>query len=69
MKTTAERLGLIERKIEDAAKMLHPLVIGGDVDTARAAHDALNALAAARLELGLLQMDTEENTDTEGATS
>lgn len=61
-----ERLALIERKIEDAAKRLHPLVIGGDVDTARAAHDALNALSAAMLNIGLLQ---QESIESKGATS
>lgn len=59
------RLAKIERKIEDAAKLLHPILLGYELTHQKAAHDALNALAAARLELGLLQMEA----DTEGATS
>lgn len=49
------RIEQIEAQIDRAAKHLHPLVIGGDVETARAAHDALNALAAARMNVGLLE--------------
>lgn len=60
-----DRLALIERKIDDAARHLNPLVIGGDVDVAKRAHDALNALAAAQLNVGLLQMEH----DSKGAAS
>jgi hypothetical protein len=68
VKTQAERLAIIERKIEDAARELNPLLAHRSRNVvARRTHDALNALAAARLEVGLLQQDTE-NTDTEGAT-
>jgi hypothetical protein len=63
--STADRLAKIERKMNDAARELQPLMIGGDVDTARAAHDALNALASAMIEVGLLQMDTETTTERE----
>ena len=66
MKTVDQRLALVEAKIEAAAVQMHPILLGSDVAAARYAHDALNALAVARLELGLLQMDTE-NTDSKGA--
>lgn len=35
--------------IERAARALHPVVIGADAAHRAAAHDALNALAAARV--------------------
>lgn len=64
----ADRLAKIERKLNDAARELNPLLAtpaGSDSAVHYRVHDALNALAAAMLEVGLLQMDT----DTEGATS
>jgi len=70
--TTAEQLAKIAAKIDEAARELNPLLLdktaaAGAAMTrasvaARRAHDALNALAAARLEVGLLQLDdTEES--------
>lgn len=50
-----DHAALAEAQIERAARHLNPLVIGGDPVVARAAHDALNALAAARLNVALLQ--------------
>lgn len=60
--TEQESLQLIERRIGDAARHLNPLLVeagsaAGDV--ARRVHDALNALAAAQLRLGLLQQEIE----------
>jgi hypothetical protein len=63
VKSVDERLALIERKIEDAARELNPLLSSSTPllahVVAERAHDALNALAAARLEVGLLQMERE----------
>lgn len=70
---SADRLAKIERKIDVAARKLNPIMARGErllpVDVDRAVHDALNALASAMLEVGLLQMYNEENmnTKTEGA--
>lgn len=71
MKTQAERLTIVESKIDDAGRVLSPLMLGGSGDTLLveiAVHDALNALASAMLEVGLLQMETEDTTS-KGATS
>lgn len=59
---TAERVAIIVGSIERAALSLHPLVIDGDTETAKAAHDALNALTAARANAELFIL-------TEGAAS
>lgn len=66
MTTTTDRLAKIEAKIEQAARDLHPILLADDHAASRRAHDALNALAVARLEVGLLQMNTE-TTDSKGA--
>ena len=44
-------------KVEQAAALLHPVLLGDDPVHAAAAHDALNALTSVRLGLSLL---TEE---------
>jgi len=72
--SSSDRLEKIAAKIDEAARELNPLLLVRDLDrepagavtrasvAARRAHDALNALAAARLEVGLLQLDdTEES--------
>lgn len=54
--TDDAKIATIVAGIERAAKALHPLVIGGDVEVAKAAHDALNALTAARANAELLAL-------------
>lgn len=54
---SASTVDVIVAGIERAAKALHPLVIGGDVEVAKAAHDALNALTAARAHAELLALE------------
>lgn len=71
MKTQAERLAIVEDKIDEAGRVLSPLLAQhrlADTVAAIAVHDALNALASAMLEVGLLQMETEDTTS-KGATS
>jgi len=41
-------------KVEQAARLLHPVLLGDNPEHARAAHDALNALASVRIGLDLL---------------
>lgn len=65
--TELETLAHIERRIGDAARHLNPLLIDAGTaagDVARRVHDALNALAAAQLRLGLLQQELEQGADT-----
>lgn len=64
--TELERIGA---QLDKAARHLNPMLTGQDVTRplgwhAQRAHDALNALAAARLQLDMLQQTLEE-----GATS
>jgi hypothetical protein len=60
---TDETLAVIERKIGDAARELNPLLASSTPLVAHVVaervHDALNALAAAQLRLGLLQQEID----------
>lgn len=53
----ADVLAFVERKLDDAARSLNPVMVRGDrllpLDVDRAVHDALNSLAAIRLRVGL----------------
>ena len=67
--TDDNHLTKIAAKLDEAARALTPLLLDRDPAgatssrasvAARRAHDALNALAVARLEVGLLQLDEAE---------
>lgn len=58
----AEKFATIVRSIEAAARHMHTILLDSDVEHSKAAHDALNALTAARANAELLTL-------TEGATS
>lgn len=42
-------------RVEDAAKVLHPVLLGDCPEHAKAAHDALNSLTVVRVGLDLLK--------------
>jgi hypothetical protein len=58
----SDRIEIIERKIDDAARSLHSILLGDCEEHMHKAHDAINALAAARLQLGLLAIDPDRVT-------
>lgn len=44
-------------KMEEAAKLLHPILLGTDAAASKAAHDALNCLSVARIQADFLLLD------------
>ena len=54
MRTTTDRLRLIAERLEQAGRDLQSLVLSADPAVAVPAHDVLNALTVARLEVGML---------------
>ena len=56
--TPAYRLAVIQRRADQAAQRLNPLLATGDAgDLAKLAHDVLNDLAAIRLQAGLIELE------------
>lgn len=55
--TPEYRLGVIQRRADQAAKLVHPLLIAGSQDQIELAHDLLNHLAAIRLQAGLIELE------------